>query len=233
MSEQRLSCGSLCPSFPSLASQSLGIAILLVGNFRRLAQYYLSYPQSIKQMASSCPHRSDSLAFHHVCCLMLASPLGSHLSETSTAKAVHSPSWTHLGSGLWWATPPTSRLDMKQLGLSDALSGTGPGKQFQRQDVIPEKTPSSSLNALCGETQENGGGKGQTLCFISRFSTVPPVPPLHHQPTQSGPFPHWKWHIKDSTQPESRQRGAFTLSFIRHLLSIYHVAGLWGIWGWM
>lgn len=68
-------------------------------------------------MASSFPHRSHFLAFNHVCCLTLANPLHSRLSETSVAEAVDGPSWMNSGSGVWWAIAPISGQVIKQLGL--------------------------------------------------------------------------------------------------------------------
>ena len=55
---------------------------------------------------------------------MLSDSLGSHLSETSVVEIVRGSSWTHLGSGVWWAITPISGLDIKQLGFSEAISET-------------------------------------------------------------------------------------------------------------
>lgn len=55
---------------------------------------------------------------------MLVKPLGSHLSVTSIVEALRGPTWAYLGSGVWWAITPISGLDIKQLGLSEAISGT-------------------------------------------------------------------------------------------------------------
>lgn len=69
---------SICALSSSSGLTELGIAIFLQKISTDLHNVICSPPQSIKQMASSFPHRSYFLAFNHVCCLMLANPLSGH-----------------------------------------------------------------------------------------------------------------------------------------------------------
>lgn len=121
-------------------------------------------------MASSFPHRSYFLAFNHVCCLMLANLLGSHLSETSMAEAVHSPSWTHWGSGVWWAITSISGLDIKQLGLSDAISGTCPEDKEAISETRSNCFEDSIKFPQSSWTQENDRRK--ELDFVFHIQTL-------------------------------------------------------------
>lgn len=125
-------------------------------------------------MASSFPHRSYFLAFNHVCCLMLANPLCSRLSETSAAEAVDGPSWMHQGSGVWWAIAPISGLDIKQLGLSATLAGTCPEDREAISETTSDCFKNSSQFPWCllwlNTTQWSREGTGFCVSYTDSLS---------------------------------------------------------------
>lgn len=130
-------------------------------------------------MASSFPHRSYFLAFNHICCLILADPLSSHLSATSVAVAVDGPSWTHLVLGfdeqsllsvVWLLNSWGSLWPFQQLAKKMEME-----KQFQRQKAIASKTQSSFQGMICDWTQESDKEKelGSVHIQTPIFSSLP------------------------------------------------------------
>lgn len=105
----RVAVHALLFLFP--ASLSRALPSFLQKMFTDLHIVICSCSQYLKPVASSFPHRTYLLVFYHVHCSMLAHLLGSHLSETSMAKAVHSSLLSSCG---FWAL--MSNLPYQQAG---------------------------------------------------------------------------------------------------------------------